>query len=114
MESVFAAAADEEPDVIVRRGTRVAGLLAGPSVARGTPHVAGVVTTGGEELRADLVVDAMGRRTPASEWLVRLGTGRPETQAEDCGFVYYTRYFAGPQLPSLRAAPLTPMGTSRC
>ena len=64
IESVIAAAAQEQPGVTVRRGVRVTGLVGGPSAIPGVPHVAGVRTAGGEELRADLVVDAMGRGGP--------------------------------------------------
>ena len=83
----------------VRRGVRVAGLLSGPSAVAGVPHVTGVRTEAGEELRADLVVDAMGRRTRAAEWIGGLGARPPQVQAEDKGFVYYTRYFTGRARP---------------
>ncbi|MFF5207519.1 FAD-dependent oxidoreductase [Streptosporangium sp. NPDC000396] len=111
VESVFAAAAEEEAGVTVRRGVRAAGLLAGPSAVAGTPHVAGVRTTDGQRIHADLVVDAMGKRTPSADWLAELGAGEPRTEVEDGGFVYYTRYFTGPEPPVRRAAPFTPMGT---
>lgn len=42
---------------------RVTALLPGPSAVAGTPDVAGVRLDNGEELRADLVVDATGRRS---------------------------------------------------
>ncbi|MGZ4616941.1 MAG: FAD-dependent oxidoreductase, partial [Actinomycetes bacterium] len=111
VEAVFAAAADEEPRVTVRRGVRVDGFLEGRPLTEGTPHVAGVRTALGEQVRADLVVDAMGRRTPTADWLTGLGGRSPDVQTEDSGFVYYTRYFAGPELPVARAAPITAMGT---
>jgi 2-polyprenyl-6-methoxyphenol hydroxylase-like FAD-dependent oxidoreductase len=111
IESAFASAAAAEPTVTVRRGVRVGGLLAGQPVLPGVPHVTGVRTEAGEELHADLVVDAMGRRTPTTRWLTQLGATAPRVESEECGFVYYTRYFAGPQLPPARSAPLTPMGT---
>lgn len=53
VECVFAAAAAAQSGVTVRRGERVAGLIAGPSAIPGTPGVAGVRTATGEELRAD-------------------------------------------------------------
>jgi flavin-dependent dehydrogenase len=80
------------PGVTVRRGVGVAGLLAGEPVA-GVPHVVGVRTEAGEELRADLVVDASGRRSPLPRWLDELGAGAPEEELEDSGFCYYGRYF---------------------
>ena len=109
-EAVVAAAAQDEPGVTVRRGVRVAGLLSGPSAVAGVPHVTGVRTDTGEELRADLVVDAMGRRTRAVEWIGGLGRP-PQVQAEDKGFVYYTRYFTGPQRPRRMGPTVIPLGS---
>ncbi len=110
-ESVVAKAANDASGVTVRRGVRVAELLTGPSVIDGVPHVTGVRTTDGEELRADLVVDAMGRRSPLVEWLDALGARAPQVEAEEHGFVYYTRYFSGDDPPAMIGAPLAPMGT---
>ena len=97
--------------VSVRRGVAVAAPLAGDSVLLGVPHVTGVVLGDGTEVRADLVVDAMGRRSPLSRWVTDLGGTAPVLVSEDCGFVYYTRYFAGPELPEMRAGALTEMGS---
>lgn len=110
VESVIAAMAEASPNVALRRGTRVGELIAGASDVAGAPHVAGVRTTTGEELRADLVIDAMGRRSPASEWILNLGGRSPIEEGEDCNFVYFSRYFSGPQRPRRMAPPLTPMG----
>lgn len=65
-EAVIAGLAADEPGLRVRRGVRLAGLVAGPSAVGGVPHVAGMVSTDGEVWKADLVVDAMGRRSPSS------------------------------------------------
>jgi 2-polyprenyl-6-methoxyphenol hydroxylase-like FAD-dependent oxidoreductase len=111
VEAVLAVAAADEPGLTVRRGVRVAGLLGGPSAVRGVPHVAGVVTDGGEHLPADLVVDATGRRSPADRWLADLGAVAPVEKAQDAGFVYYTRYFSGPAVPELRGPALCPLGS---
>lgn len=111
VESVVAAAAEEAPGVSVRRGVRVRQLLAGASAIPGTPHVSGVVTEAGEQLRADLVIDAMGRRTPAMEWLAQLGAQQPQIESEDRGFVYYTRYFTGTNRLRRRAPALCPIGS---
>jgi 2-polyprenyl-6-methoxyphenol hydroxylase-like FAD-dependent oxidoreductase len=109
-ESVFAAAAGDAPGVTVRRGVRVAGLLAGPAARPDVPHVGGVVLADGTQLRADLVVDAMGRRSPGAGWLVDLGAAPPLVESQDLGFVYYTRYFSGPRHPLRYGPPLAPMG----
>src|SRR5262249_3734251 len=67
-EYVCAAAAQREPRVTIRRGVRVAELIAGAPALRGTPHVVGVRTADGEALHADLVVDASGRQSRAPQW----------------------------------------------
>ena len=72
----------------VRSGVRVVGL---DGETGDMPHVTGVRTSDGS-LRADLVVDAMGRRSPVPDWIESLG-GRPMSEASsDCGVIYYTRY----------------------
>ena len=111
VESVLARAADETAGVTVRRGVRVTGLLTGTDVVDGVPHVVGVGSQEGERLQADLVVDAMGRRSRLGEWLVAAGGRAPHTEAEDCGFAYYTRYFSGPRLPAVMGPPLAEIGT---
>ncbi|MGH3920772.1 MAG: FAD-dependent oxidoreductase [Pseudonocardiaceae bacterium] len=111
IESVVAAVAEDQPGVLVRRGVRVAGLLAGQPAIPGTPHVTGVHTVAGEQIQADLVVDAMGRRTPAVGWLTQLGGREPHVESEDSGFVYYTRYFTGATRPRRIGRALVPMGT---
>jgi flavin-dependent dehydrogenase len=75
------------------------------------PHIAGVVTTAGETLPADLVVDAMGRRTPSTGWLTDLGARAPQEDAEDRGFAYYTRFFTGPVRPKLLGRAVVAFGS---
>ena len=60
----------------VRRGVGVVGLLTGDATAAGVPHVVGVRTDAGEELRADLVVDAAGRRSSLPAWLTDIERSR--------------------------------------
>jgi 2-polyprenyl-6-methoxyphenol hydroxylase-like FAD-dependent oxidoreductase len=110
LESVLAAHAEHQPRLEVRRGVRVTGLIEGARVVDGVPHVAGVITDRGERLHADLVVDAMGRRTPSDAWLADLGTVPPQREAGDSGYAYYTRYFSGP-LPAWRSGIVTEHGT---
>jgi 2-polyprenyl-6-methoxyphenol hydroxylase-like FAD-dependent oxidoreductase len=105
------AAAARDAGVSLRRGVAVSGPLTGDVVLPGVPHVAGVVLSDGSRLPADLVVDAMGRRSPLTGWVTDLGGRVPTVVAQDCGFVYYTRYFAGPQLPEMRAGALTEIGS---
>ena len=109
-EWVFANAARDESRVTVRRGIQVTGLLTGSSAVAGTPHVVGVRTADGEELRADLVVDATGRQSPAPRWLAAIGARPPYEEQSDSGFTYYTRYFSGAR-PARMAPGLAPIGT---
>ena len=109
-EWVFASAAAREPRITIRRGVRVAGLLTGPEAMRSVPHVAGVRTVDGEEIRADFVVDASGRQSRGTEWLSAIGARPPAEEQADCGFAYYTRYFSGTQ-PAKRGPTLAPIGT---
>lgn len=110
VEYAVAVAAAEQPGLVIRRGVRVTGLAQGPCAIPGVPHVTGVHTSTGEELRADLVVDAMGRRSRAG-LLTAIGAREPHVEAEDCGFVYYTRYFTGPSRPARLGPSLVPIGT---
>lgn len=89
----WAVATVAERCVRVDRGVSVAGLVTGPSAAAGVPHIIGVRTTDGETLKADLVVDATGRRSRLPEWLEAAGARRPIEEAEEAGFIYYTRFF---------------------
>jgi 2-polyprenyl-6-methoxyphenol hydroxylase-like FAD-dependent oxidoreductase len=110
VEQVVARAAAAEPRIDVRRGVGVETLTT--RRRNGTPHVTGARTDAGEELRADLVVDAMGRRSVLGRWLADAGAPPIAEEAGDCGFIYYTRFFrardgGGP--PESRAPLLTPL-----
>jgi 2-polyprenyl-6-methoxyphenol hydroxylase-like FAD-dependent oxidoreductase len=97
-----------EPGITVRSGVQVAGL---DGTTGDVPRVTGV-RTGDGPVHADLVVDAMGRRSPVPDWIEALG-GRPMSEASsDCGVIYYTRYYRvrngaslpdGPWVPTPRA-----------
>jgi flavin-dependent dehydrogenase len=71
----------------------VSGFLTGPSVVEGVPNVIGVRTESGEELRADLVIDATGRRSSLPALLGAIGARPPLEESDDSGLVYYGRYF---------------------
>jgi 2-polyprenyl-6-methoxyphenol hydroxylase-like FAD-dependent oxidoreductase len=84
------------------------GLVAEPGEV---PQVTGVRTTAGP-LDADLVVDAMGRRSPTPAWISALGGRRMRERSSECGIIYYCRYYRvregatlpdGPWLPGPRA-----------
>ena len=74
-----------EPGITVRDGQHVRGL----TVDGG--RVTGVLLDDGD-LLADVVVDALGRRTPTPDWLAEHGLPT-ETETRDCGVVYYSRYY---------------------
>src|SRR5680860_1644882 len=110
LEAAVAAAALETSGLTVRRGVSVAGLLTGDRAAPDAPHVVGVQTDDGDELRADLVVDGGGRRSPLPRWLSAIGARPPIEELEDSGFLYYGRHFrsADGELPALQAIALQP------
>ena len=94
LEAAVAAVAGRTPGVAIRRGVAVTGLLADqPAPGRGAARIGGVLASGGQALRADLVVDCCGRRSPLGSWLEAIGAPRPAEEREDCGFVYYGRHF---------------------
>lgn len=105
----YAVASVAERRVEVRRGVTATGLLTGPATATGCPHVTGARTSDGEAIPADVVIDAMGRRSALPDWLESLGGRRPVEQAEDSGFIYYSRYFRSKtnRRPQFRAGLLT-------
>ena len=110
LEWTVAAMAAAEPHLTMLRGVKARELVTGASAISGVPHVVGVRTTSGEDIRADLVVDAMGRRSPARQWIVSAGGRSPIEEAEDSNFVYYTQYFSGRQRPRRIGRALVPMG----
>jgi flavin-dependent dehydrogenase len=89
LESVIASMAEATTGVQIRRGVALSGLVWGPPVTSGTPHARGVRTDDGHEITADLVIDAMGRRSPLQRWIATDGYNPGTEQAEDSGFVYY-------------------------
>jgi 2-polyprenyl-6-methoxyphenol hydroxylase-like FAD-dependent oxidoreductase len=105
----YAVASVAEKLLPIRRGVSVAGLVTGPSAAKGIPHVTGIRTMDGEEVSADLIIDAMGRASKLPDWLEAIGARRPIEEAEDSGFIYYSRFFRSKNgaVPRYRAGLLT-------
>jgi len=97
LELAFGRVAEEELTIL--RDTSVVELL-------GEPHVRGVRTSAGDDIDADLVVDAMGRRSP----LPKLLSLPVHEEAEDSGFLYYGRHFRGTP-PQVRGPINMPIGT---
>lgn len=111
LEQALSHAAEAQPGLDIRRGASVRELIM--HAHDGTPHVAGVRTEAGEELRGDLVVDAMGRRSQLPRLLEAAGTRPIHEEVEDSGFIYYSRYFRSRtgRMPQYKAPLLTTMGT---
>ena len=111
MEAVMArAAADAGAEI--RRGAGVRGLATRPD-RDGRIDVRGVVTEQGEELAADLVVDAGGRRSAMPSWLRDAGSPGPKEEVDEAGFLYYARHFRSSDgsLPAMRGPVLQPYGS---
>ena len=89
LEMVMRRYAEQLPGVTIRPLTFVKDLLIQPG---SPPTVTGVVLEDGTELTADLVVDAAGRTSSASEHLAVAGVAIPETK-EPCGVIYFTRHY---------------------
>ena len=77
-------AAAAEPAVELRAGVDVAGLL---TAEDGTARAVGVAIDGADPVRADLVVDALGRYRCPPGW------PRRAAAPTDSGAVYYCRYY---------------------
>jgi 2-polyprenyl-6-methoxyphenol hydroxylase-like FAD-dependent oxidoreductase len=99
-EWVLRHAVDPEPNVVVLDGVGVEGLIGEDDHV---PRVVGVRTTDGRELRADVVIDASGRRSPLPKWLAEIGAGEVPEEVEDTGIIYYSRFYR--LLPGHEAPP---------
>jgi flavin-dependent dehydrogenase len=113
MERAFALAAEATDGVHVRRGVAVRGLVAADGTPPdAVPRVIGVDTDLGV-VRADLVIDASGRRSALPTWLAALGAAPPAETIEDSGFAYYTRHFRSGDgsVPAPFGPPLQPYGS---
>src|SRR5688500_7794043 len=86
VEAAVASAAAATPGVTIRRGVALAGVVT--DAGTDPPHVVGVRTEDGEEVRGDLVVDVLGRRSPMVRWLAEAGARPAQYEEEDSGFVY--------------------------
>jgi 2-polyprenyl-6-methoxyphenol hydroxylase-like FAD-dependent oxidoreductase len=113
VERAVASVAEEARGLDLRRGVAVQELLSGPAAVDGIPHVTGVRTSDGEELRADLVIDCSGRRSALPSWLEALGARPPADEVEDSGFIYLARHFRSRdgQLPFALGPLLQPYGS---
>lgn len=96
-EWVLRRAVAAEPLVELRTASAAAGLVArGRSgTAETIPVVEGLRLETGEEVRADIVVAATGRRGDVPGWLAQCGIEVPETVRES-GLMYLSRWYRLP------------------
>ncbi|GAC1318736.1 MAG: FAD-dependent oxidoreductase [Acidimicrobiales bacterium] len=108
VEAAVAKVAQDTPGVTIRRGVAVAGVVTDGGCP---PRVLGVRTEEGQEVRADLVVDAGGRRSPMARWLRVAGARTPLVEEEDSGFVYYGRHVRAADGVDLGGPGMTMVGS---
>jgi 2-polyprenyl-6-methoxyphenol hydroxylase-like FAD-dependent oxidoreductase len=77
----------EQDHVTIRTGDGVTGVL-----TDGT-RVTGIRLESGDELHADLVVAANGRRSEYPRWVRDAGLGEIDEVVEDTGIVYWSRFY---------------------
>jgi 2-polyprenyl-6-methoxyphenol hydroxylase-like FAD-dependent oxidoreductase len=90
-EWVLRNAALAEPNVTIRTDAAVTGLTVRNSAAS-PPIVDGVTLADGSTVPADVVVAAMGRRSPVPKWLAAHGVATDESVHES-GLMYLTRWY---------------------
>ena len=106
-------AVDDEANINVVTNTRVVDLAADHSSRGGSVRVTGARTGRGEEIEADLFVDALGRTSPVVSWLVSLRARPPLERRTECGLIYYSRHFRfrpGVEMPTVRSLHRVPRG----
>jgi hypothetical protein len=114
IRSVLREAAAAEPTVQITANARAHGL----AVERGRDGRARVsgVRLASTTVEADLVVDALGRTSPATGWLGQAAVERPPALISDCGIVYFSRHFRArpgrslPNGPYILGGPRSDLG----
>jgi 2-polyprenyl-6-methoxyphenol hydroxylase-like FAD-dependent oxidoreductase len=83
------------PNVELRTGTDIVGLVASPDAGRvtGARVQARRNSEHEETIEADLVVDATGRGSRTPRWLAELGYERPAEERLDVGLTYTSRNY---------------------
>jgi len=112
-ESALRHAVEREANVELVTHARLAGLIAADVPKTRGIRIAGVRVVGDDELRAELVVDALGRTSPVVSWLDALGATPPLERRADCGLIYYSRHFRlrrDVTMPTVRSLHRVPRG----
>lgn len=89
LEAALTAAVRRERAVDVRQGRRVHALTVEDGAV---PRVTGVQVDGRTH-RADLVIDAAGRRSPVPDWLTAAGCRPPVVDSHRTGLAYLCRWY---------------------
>ena len=120
LESYVRAAVTALPAVTFLQRRDIVGLLSTPDGSRVTGARVQAQEEGsvGEDLAADLVVDASGRASRAPVWLTELGYDRPTEDRIKIDLNYTTRTYRGPAEAVVRgdrsinplASPVSPRG----
>jgi 2-polyprenyl-6-methoxyphenol hydroxylase-like FAD-dependent oxidoreductase len=79
-------------NVVVREGVSVTGLSSRDGEVSG-------IWAGDDHIEADFVVDAMGRGSPVSAWLVAAGWPEPPVRTLDAKVTYTSRWYELPAEP---------------
>ncbi len=110
LEAALARLAAATPGITVQRGERLRGLLVDGGDGSAPPRVRGAAGASGRTWTADVVVDALGRRSPLPVWLAAAGLPGLEEQRAEGSSVYYSRHFRSVdgRPPELRASILQP------
>jgi len=93
VEYALRRAVEADDNVMLATSTRVVALLADGDRADGPIRVGGVRTSDGRQIRAGLVVDALGRTSRLGSWLAALGARPILERRSECGLLYYSRHF---------------------
>ncbi|MFJ9387791.1 NAD(P)/FAD-dependent oxidoreductase [Nocardioides sp. NPDC101246] len=98
--------AAELPGVSYRAGVEVTGLTGADG------RVNGVVTSSGEEIGADVVIDASGRFSESPAWLQALGYPAPREEIVNAHWGYSSTFLEVPEDwdPGFQALAVTPFG----
>ena len=86
IEWAFRRAVTKESSITVHPRETVSALLVEGGVVRG-------VKTDRNDFAADLVIDAQGRRSKCDSWLTEAGMVAPTTESNECGVLYFSRYY---------------------
>lgn len=87
LDAVLGSAVRREPGITLVR-QRATGLVLEPG---NPPTAVGFGLADGQSVRAELLLDAAGRRSPVTGWLADAGIQQPE-RVDPCGLSYYGRH----------------------